>query len=185
MFIRTIKNAVYTYAEIKKGEFMSYRIDKPFSEKERMDFIVKYNHNLGLRIEETEQSMFALEKNEMMSTDSDGNLSPAVNPNYENEQTALRKKEFNNKFFNTSLGWIRRKVRMKDGSEKDFLSDILLQIKAGMELGQKIDIITYLEPDFNKVLTDEYTETLQVKKAVTPEFIQECLQQTVKDFYGG
>lgn len=35
-------------------------LQKPFEEKERMDFIVEYNHNLGYVIEETETEIKAL-----------------------------------------------------------------------------------------------------------------------------
>ena len=71
-------------------------------------------------------------------------------------------------FFNTSLGYIRRKAYVKEtGEYKDFLADML----AGMKIGQKI--ITYsqeLEPSF---------------QFVTAEFIQECENQYNNDFYGG
>lgn len=71
-------------------------------------------------------------------------------------------------FFNTSLGYVRRKAFVKEtGEYKDFLADML----AGMEIGQKI--ITYnqdLQPSF---------------QLVTAEFIQECKEQYNNDFYGG
>ena len=71
-------------------------------------------------------------------------------------------------FFNTSLGYVRRKAFVKEtGEYKDFLADML----AGMKVGQKI--ITYsqeLEPSF---------------QFVTAEFIQECENQYNNDFYGG
>jgi len=71
-------------------------------------------------------------------------------------------------FFNTSLGYVRRKAFVKaTGEYKDFLADML----AGMEIGQKI--ITYnqdLQPSF---------------QLVTAEFIQECKDQYNNDFYGG
>lgn len=107
-----------------------------------------------------------------------------INPNYEQEQAEARKKQFNNEFFKTSLGWIRRKVNMKDGSTKDFLADLLLPIKAGLELGQKVVIITYKTPDFTINYDEEYIISLQEKKEATAEFIQECLMQTVADFGG-
>ena len=94
----------------------------------------------------------------------------------------FRQKNFEKEFFNTSLGWIRRKVQMKDGSVKDFLSDLLIPIKAGMELGQNVEIITYKTPDFTKELTTDYMEFLQEIKIATLEFITECLMQTVRDF---
>ncbi len=107
-----------------------------------------------------------------------------INLNYEQEQVEARKKQFNNEFFQTSLGWIRRKVNMKDGSTKDFLADLLLPIKAGLELGQKVVIITYKTPDFTIDYDEEYIISLQERKEATAEFIQECLMQTVEDFEG-
>ena len=93
-----------------------------------------------------------------------------------------RQENFEKNFFETGLGWIRRKVTMKDGSSKDFLSDLLLSIKAGIELGQNVEIITYKTPDFTKELTNEYMKSLQEIKSATLEFISECLMQIVKDF---
>ena len=102
----------------------------------------------------------------------------------ENVKAQKRKQEFETSFFETSLGWIRRKVRMKDGSVRDFLADLLLPIKAGMEIGQNVEVITYKTPDFTKEMDSKYMESLQENKISTPVFIQECLFQTVKDFRG-
>lgn len=58
---------------------MSYRLQKPITEKQRADFIVEYNHNQGLRLEDGSDTyevddltfkgdfIFALEPNEMMA----------------------------------------------------------------------------------------------------------------------
>lgn len=105
----------------------------------------------------------------------------------ENYQEAIinqRKEQFEKAFFKTSLGWIRRAVTMKDGSQKDFLADLLLPIKAGMEMGQDVKIITYNIPDFSKELTPAYLESLQAVKFASVEFVRECLFQTVQDFSG-
>ena len=48
---------------------MSYKIKKPLSIQERADFIVEYNHNKGLRIEETDLAMYALEAWELLESD--------------------------------------------------------------------------------------------------------------------
>lgn len=40
---------------------MSYKLEKPLSIKQRAGFIVEYNHNKGLRIEETDEALYALE----------------------------------------------------------------------------------------------------------------------------
>lgn len=83
------------------------------------------------------------------------------------EEIEKQKKEiFLKEFFNTSLGYVRRKVSMQTGETKDFLADILPILQVG------IPILTYTEDgEQNKVL-------------VTEEFIDECKQQVIKDFYG-
>lgn len=35
-------------------------LNKPYTDKERMSFVVQYNHNLGYKIEETEDELQAL-----------------------------------------------------------------------------------------------------------------------------
>lgn len=89
-----------------------------------------------------------------------------LNPNYEEEQQAKEDAEFNKQFFNTSLGYVRRAVTMKDGSIKDFLCDILPLLKVG------IPILTY-DRQLN-----------QSKVLVTEQFISECQNQVLIDFYG-
>ena len=159
---------------------MAYKLEKPYTDFERADFIVEYNHKRGMLIEETEDgTLYALEKNEIMV-----NGVAEINPNYEEELSAPRENLFNREFFQTSLGWIRRQVNMKDGSKKDFLSDLLLQIKAGLELGQSVEIITYKQPDFSEDINEAYMQTLQEKKTATLEFVKECLMRTVSDFNG-
>lgn len=149
---------------------MSYELKKPYTDIERADFIVEYNHNKRLRIEETETSIFALEYNEIMK---DG--VPVIDSEYETKQAEERKKAFETAFFATSLGWIRRSVSMKDGSTKSFLTDLLPQLVAG------IPVLAYALPDFTKeVEIVDY----QQKVIVTEQFIQECKNQLYADFYG-
>lgn len=89
-----------------------------------------------------------------------------VNPNYEEEKQEEIEKQFEIDFFNTSLGYVRRNVTMKNGSHKDFLADILPILQVG------IPILTYTK------------DGRQNKVLVTEKFIEECKQQVVKDFYG-
>ena len=96
------------------------------------------------------------------------------------DEKQKRRERFLNEFFETSLGWVRRKVTMKDGSKKDFLSDLLPAIKAGMEMGQTPEIIFYNEPDFNVDYAD--LTDFQELKTVNAIFIQECLAQLAEDF---
>lgn len=95
---------------------------------------------------------------------SDGAL--IVNPNYEEEKQEREDEEFNKQFFNTSLGYVRRAVTMKDGSKKDFLSDILPLLAPG------VPILTYSR------------ELEQSQVITTEQFINECKQQMLIDFYG-
>lgn len=93
---------------------------------------------------------------------------------YIGEQKEQRKNEFNSEFFNTSLGYIRRQVNMKDGSIKNFLTDILPLLE------ENIPIITYNIPDFST--DDKPSQNTNV--LTTKEFLDECKQQLLRDFYG-
>lgn len=103
-----------------------------------------------------------------------------LNPNYEQEQAKKRQSDFETEFFNTSLGWIRRQVNMKDGSTKDFLSDLLPAISMALNSGKATPIITYKTPDFTHDITD-WTIYQEIKQ-VTPQFIQECFNRLSADF---
>lgn len=105
-----------------------------------------------------------------------------INPDYEQQQAEKREEQFKKDFFETSLGWIRRKVSMKTGETKDFLTDLIPVISLAVSQGKAANIITYKEPDFTKDITD-WTALQEVKQA-TPQFIQECLNQVSTDFTG-
>lgn len=103
-----------------------------------------------------------------------------LNPNYEQEQAEKRQSDFETEFFNTSLGWIRRQVNMKDGSTKDFLSDLLPAISIALNSGVATPIITYKTPDFTHDIID-WTIYQEIKQ-VTPQFIQDCFNRLSADF---
>lgn len=65
---------------------MSYTLLKPYTDKDRIDFIVKYNHNMGLPIEETDTALYALEEDEIMENDT-----PILDPEYESKQLELKR----------------------------------------------------------------------------------------------
>lgn len=67
-----------------------YKLEQPYTEEERANFIVEYNHNQGLLIEETDEALYALEPNEIMV---DGE--PTINPNYEQEQAQKERERVN------------------------------------------------------------------------------------------
>lgn len=111
---------------------------------------------------------------------SDGDI--VINPEYEQQQALKREEQFKKDFFETSLGYIRRKVSMKTGETKDFLTDLLPSIAMAVNSLQTVNIIAYNEPDFTQDITD--WESLQVMMPATPQFIQECFNQVSKDFTG-
>lgn len=65
---------------------MSYILQKPYTDKQRADFIVLHNHQNCRKIEETSAALYALEEDEIMQ---DGQ--PVKNPDYESEQLANAK----------------------------------------------------------------------------------------------
>jgi len=130
---------------------------KNYTNKERAEFLNQAEEN-GKRIEKYDNTLYALAENEIVQ---DGQIV------IDNERPQrLRQEQFEREFFNTSLGWVRRNVTMQDGSVKSFLTDILPLLIEGVE------ILTY------------DTELNQSKVAVTTEFLNECKQQLLKDFYG-
>lgn len=108
------------------------------------------------------------------------NQEVVINPDYDEIKARQREELFKADFFKTSLGYIRRKVHMKDGSIKDFISDLIPL----MEGATGIPIIAYGEPDFTKEVTEQDLIDLQIVVTVTPEFIKECKDQAIVDFYG-
>ena len=48
---------------------MGYKLEQPYSDIDRADFIVKHNHEQGLQIEETEKAIYALEPWEKLEGD--------------------------------------------------------------------------------------------------------------------
>ena len=157
---------------------MSYTLNKPYTDIQRADFIVEYNHRQGLKIEETSQAIYALEAWELL----DGDTVIDNTEVYKTEQAQERQSEFEQQFFLTSLGYIRRSVNMATGETKDFICDIVPALQAGLAQGIATPIITYELPDFTKELTTEYLESLQEVKSVTAEFLQECIMQLANDF---
>lgn len=65
---------------------MAYKLEQPYTDIERADFIVKYNHQQNLEIVETEEYLYALEPNEYYE---DGEIK--INENYEAEQLQVAK----------------------------------------------------------------------------------------------
>lgn len=156
---------------------MSYRLDKPFTAEEKDNFIFKYNQDCfhegyHCRIEETDKALFALEDNEIMK---DGE--PIINPDWEEEETARRKAEFEQQFITTSKGNYRLIPRGYANAQQsiDTVNNI---VNAMGELTETIAnmVIFYDTPDFSK--EEECTEEwlIQHQHHPLPMTIEEWTQ---------
>lgn len=111
---------------------MSYKLEKPYTDKQRMDFIVEYNHNQGLKIEEVNNAFYALEANEIIV---DG--IPQIDPEYEarklQEEQEAKSIETKQDLATLDQQSIRsiRAILSGEGTEEDtkFLSQLELQAK--------------------------------------------------------
>ena len=101
-----------------------------------------------------------------------------VNPNYQEIKIAQRKADFERRFFQTHLGYVRREVKMKNGAVKDFLTDLLSSLQIGLP------VLVYELPDFNQEVTEEDIVATQQMETVDTQFIEECKNQFAIDFYG-
>lgn len=118
---------------------------KPFVEAEKPDYLYIISY------EETEEEI-----REVITRDTEKEAEIA------REEAEKQRKMF----FNTSLGYVKRIVTMKDGTTRNFLCDILPLLVEGAP------ILTYA------------LDGTQSKVNVTQQFINECKNQLLVDFYG-
>lgn len=107
-------------------------------------------------------------------------------PDYAERIKNIRKTGFEEQFFETSLGWIRRNPTLADGSRDNFLNNNLPLFAIALIAGQPVVLpIAYKLPDFTKQLTEEYMKSLQIEnQPITQQFIMECMQVKMNDFKG-
>lgn len=97
------------------------------------------------------------------------------NENWEADEIKAKEDAFNKAFFETTLGYIRREVTMQNGATKTFLTDMLPQLVSGFP------ILAYDKPDFAEAVD---MVDYQKQVFVTDEFLLECKNQLIIDFYG-
>jgi len=64
------------------------KLDKPFTDEQKLNFLTKFNYERGLRIEETDIALYALEDNEILQGDE-----VIIDPDYEEKQAKKQKQE--------------------------------------------------------------------------------------------
>lgn len=100
------------------------------------------------------------------------------NPDYLEIKRAKREEEFNRNFFPTHLGYVKREVTMKNGSIKDFLTDLRSSIRVGLP------VFVYDKPDFTQEVTSETLLACQRVSKMDQQFLNDCDNQFAIDFYG-
>ena len=134
------------------------QLNKPYTENQKMDFIVQYNHNLGYEIEETETHLNAMGYTE-------------------EEQAQARKTTFENQFFqiptieNVFVGGWYRKTPKGYSSAVESLNTCFNAVLALNKLPADT-LIFYTQPDYSNVeeCTEEWLIAHQFKnKEMTKE----------------
>lgn len=148
-----------------------YEIDKVFNVFP-IDYIGELKHpenwlvtkDFGDRLK-ADRSRFKIVNNEIIEK---------TDEEIKQEKIEAKEKQFNELFFNTSLGYVKRTVTFKDGKTANFLTDIvpLLEIDT--------PIITYNKPDFESEELPSQNRDVKVTEA----FLIECKMQLLQDFWG-
>lgn len=94
-------------------------------------------------------------------------------------EEAQRRAYWAREFFQTSLGWVRKRATMKNGEVDNFLTDDLPLLAIGLGQGAQAKVIVYATPDFTQ---DIDILALQSYVDVTPQFIGECLLEKQNEF---
>ena len=104
-------------------------LEKPYTELQRTDFIVLYNHQLGYEIAETDEALEALGYTE-------------------DEETAMREANFKSEFFEVQgFGWYRRVPKGYSSAVESM--NVLFNIASVTQGIQAGLIIFYETPDFS------------------------------------
>jgi len=109
---------------------MSHKLAKPYTTEEYENFIVEYNHNKNLRIEETITDVFALEENEILQEGM-----PILDPEFETKKQETQRQN--------RIKTIKQKLEELD----------LKSIRALREGGEDKNGIPYLEIYQNEINT--------------------------------
>lgn len=98
---------------------MSYKLDKPYTDEQYADFVVEYNHNLGLTIEDAETAIYALEAWEKL----EGNEVIDNSEEYQQEQLEKEKLRIQ-ELFMTRSDFFDATIRAFGADEDDLLTAI-------------------------------------------------------------
>ena len=113
---------------------MSYKIDKPYTQQQKNEFLDKYNrYENMLRIEETELALYALEANEIMV---DG--VPVIDPEYETKQAQIEAERV--AMLSLTGADVERGIYKVTGKDFDDVVSMVEQVIASGSVAIQIDI---------------------------------------------
>lgn len=154
---------------------MGYKLEQPYSDIDRADFIVKHNHEQGLQIEETENAIYALEPWEKLEGDNIYDNSTE----YEAEQAEKRQEDFKNNFIITSWGAFRKNPKGYS-SAVEAVNTVFNMVNVAQSFTEQLAnlLIFYETPDFTNA--EQCTEEWLVAHQKTHE---SCDLQTFMQWY--
>ena len=143
---------------------MGYKLEQPYSDIDRADFIVKHNHEQGLQIEETENAIYALEPWEKLEGDNIYDNSTE----YEAEQAEKRQQDFKNNFIITSWGAFRKNPKGYS-SAVEAVNTVFNMVNVAQSFTEQLAnlLIFYETPDFTDA--EQCTEEWLVSHQKTHE----------------
>lgn len=161
---------------------MSYRLNKPYTDKQRADFIVLHNHQNGRKIEEgVNGELFALEPYEKLV---DGEV---IDNTQEYEQEQARKEAERIAMLNLTAADVERGIYKAKGLDFNDVISLVEKQKATIDIkALQIELKAnnfyrgnpYIDAvgtilGFTKEQLDEFFETNDYTKLITPDDNQE------------
>lgn len=148
---------------------MSYKLEKPYTEKQKIDFIVQYNHNEGLNIQETENALYALEAWEKLEGDE------VIDNNEEYQQEQVKKEAERIAMLNMTGTDVERAIYKVKGIDFD---DILAMVKDNPAIDEKALKIEFKANNFYR--GNPYIEQVGALLGFTTEMLDKFFE--TKDY---
>ena len=148
---------------------MSYKLDKPYTEKQKIDFIVQYNHNKGLKIEETSKALYALEAWEILEGDE------VIDNSEEYQQEQAKKEAERLAMLNMTGADVERAIYKVKGIDFD---DILAMVKDNPAIDEKALKIEFKANNFFR--GNPYIEQVGALLGFTSEMLDKFFE--TKDY---
>lgn len=149
---------------------MSYKLDKPYTEKQKIDFIIQYNHNEGLNIQETENALYALEVWEKFEGDD------VIDNSEEYQQEQAKKEAERLAMLNMTGADVERAIYKVKGIDFD---DILAMVKDNPAIDEKALKIEFKANNFFR--GNPYIEQVGALLGFTSEMLDKFFE--TKDYH--